>query len=201
MTRQKTGGAGRLNSNGLTDREQAFCDVYLADANKNAAGAYRQAYPSCTSDKAAASNSYKILNRPRVKAYLDAQAAKAAEEAGVKTAQVITEIARIAFFNPLVLFDDNGDLKPISEWPPEAGAAVKAVEINTTKIGDSDKAEVVTKRVAFWDKPKALEMLGKHLRLFDRASESDPSELLKELRQALTPTVGPPSLRQIGTDG
>ena len=55
----------------LNARQQRFVDEYLADPDLNATAAYRRAYPSCTSDEAAAANASRLLGTAKVKAAVE----------------------------------------------------------------------------------------------------------------------------------
>jgi len=170
----------------LTAKQAEFVRQYLLDANATQAAAragYKQPHVQGP----------RLLANVSVRAAIDEAVAARAKRARISADQALQEIAKVAFFNPLCLFSPEGNLLPVNQWPPEAGAAVKSIDTSTSDRGEG--IQVTTKRITLWDKPKALEMLGKHLRLFDRASESDPGEVLRELRKALAPTVGPPSLR------
>lgn len=189
-------GARCKNHNGLTALEQEFCDRYLQDENRIAYKAYMQAYPKCRSERAARVNAGRVLERPHVAAYLKERAEKATKKAELNEVRVLKEIAGIALFNPLALFTPDGHLKTIDQWPPEAMAAVKSIDVQTVNIGGKeDDSSLTVRRIQFWDKNKALDQLGKYFKLFDRAGEADMAEVFRQLSQALRPSVGPPALR------
>lgn len=79
--------------------------------------------------------------------------------------RALREAARLAYADLRELFDEQGRMKPIKDWPDELAAAVGSVEVVKRNIdsGDGQTDDVIKLKV--WDKPKALEMLFKHLGL------------------------------------
>jgi phage terminase small subunit len=86
----------------------------------------------------------------------------------VTAERVLREIARIAFSDVRELLDEAGAIRPVSYWSPDAAAAVRSVLKRVATTDDGAKARVCT--IQFWDKPTALALLFKHLRL-DRPQE------------------------------
>jgi len=79
--------------------------------------------------------------------------------------RALREGARVAYSNVRALFDDNGNLKPMKDWPEDAAAAVAGIEVVKRNVDSGDgKIDDVIK-VKLWDKVRALEMLFKHLGL------------------------------------
>jgi hypothetical protein len=85
--------------------------------------------------------------------------------------RTLRELARIAFSDLRVLFDRNGNLLPVSDWPEEMAPAIKKIEIvkRNLDVGDGLMDEV--HKVETWDKLKALELIGKNLGLFTEKIE------------------------------
>lgn len=81
---------------------------------------------------------------------------------------VLAEIKAISFSNVQELYNDDGSIKPPSEWPDEAARAVEAVQVDEIWGGFGKEREQIgeTKRVKLWSKAKGVELLGKHHKLF-----------------------------------
>jgi len=79
--------------------------------------------------------------------------------------RALREAARLAYSDVRDLYDEAGKLKPMKDWPDDLAAAVGGVEFVRRNIegGDGHSDDVI--KVKVWDKPKALEMLFKHLGL------------------------------------
>ncbi len=92
-------------------------------------------------------------------------------KAGITAETLLEEARRLAMSDVRLLFDEQGKIKPIQEWPPELAAAIGGVEVVKRNVDSQDgKTEDVIK-VKVWDKPKALEMLFKHLGLLTERFE------------------------------
>lgn len=101
----------------------------------------------------------KMLRHPKTQAVLKAQLQRKLEDQEVSPDRVLVELARIAFFDPLDLLDDQGELKPLSQIPAHARRAIAGLDVKVTPQG-------VTRSVRFHSKIEALGNLGKHLKLF-----------------------------------
>lgn len=75
--------------------------------------------------------------------------------------RVVEEISRIALANPLDYLHADGTPKQLHELTREQAAAVASFEVIKDKKGK------VTTTYKLYDKPRALEMGGKHLGMFD----------------------------------
>jgi hypothetical protein len=87
---------------------------------------------------------------------------------GVTPKRVIEEIARIALCDPRQLFDGDGKMRPINEWPEDVARAVSGVDASQRSIVGSDEESTVvetTYKPRFWDKPQMLRELVRMLRL------------------------------------
>lgn len=159
-------------ADGLTDRQRVFCEEYLVDLNGSAA-ARRAGY----SPKIARTMAQQNLDNPAVLEYLTRLMNERSQRTQITADRVISETARLAFSDLRKLFDENGALKPVQQWPDDMAAAVSAVEVDELFEGiGADRVQVgYTRKVKLWDKPKALEMVGKHLKLWiDRLEHSGP---------------------------
>lgn len=63
------------------------------------------------------------------------------------------------------LFNEDGSMKPIKDWPDNAAQFVSSVEVDELFAGTGKDRELIghTKKVKLWDKMKALESLAKHM--------------------------------------
>lgn len=138
----------------LTPKQQVFVREYLLDLNATAA-ARRAGYSERTADRIGP----ELLGKNWVAAAIAAAQAERAERTQVTADRVLTELARIGLSDVRALFDDDGRLLPVAKLPAHVAAAVSSVEV----VSGSDGA--VTK-IKLWDKPRALEMIGKHLGMF-----------------------------------
>lgn len=83
--------------------------------------------------------------------------------------RVKEEYGRIAFLDIRTLFAEDGNLKPISEWPEDAARAVAGIEVEEA----SDRHGRIHK-VRIINKISALDSIAKHLGMFvDRIAGAD----------------------------
>ncbi len=88
--------------------------------------------------------------------------------------RVLQELAAIAFARVPDYMDEEGNLR--AELKPSQRAAIASIEKSSTGV-----------KVKFYDKMKALELLGKHFGLFDgkeSQEETEDNNLLEAILQA-----------------
>lgn len=85
----------KKNENGLTDKQQACADLYLADPDRIKFRAYRMAYPSCKSDKTAASNFTKLLKNTEFSNYIEKRMAEIGKELDITQESLIKDLETI----------------------------------------------------------------------------------------------------------
>lgn len=99
--------------------------------------------------------------------------AKAAERLAdlIDPDRALREAAKIAYGDLTLLLDDDGRVKPKSEWPESMRGVVSAYETETLRgnvdEGDGKFDPILKTRLRVWDKPKALDMLFRHLALYN----------------------------------
>ena len=79
--------------------------------------------------------------------------------------RLLRTAAALAYSDLAQLYDDQYRLKPIREWPPELRQAIKKIAPRTFNSDSTDGAQDHVLQLEVWDKPKALEMLFKHMGL------------------------------------
>jgi phage terminase small subunit len=170
---------------GLTPKQDRFVQEYLADPN--GAAAYRRAYPSCKSDRAAEAAASRLLRNVKVAAAIAAGQAARAERTQVTADRVVQELARVAFADARRLMTwgpDGVRLRPSGELTEAEAAAVESVAETTTNAGGSVKLKTHSKVAA-------LKLLGEHLGVFKEREPLEvllaslPPELAGALRRAL----------------
>lgn len=71
---------------------------------------------------------------------------------------VLREIRELGTFDIRKILEENGNLKPVSQWPDDISKAVVGMEISENDDGDS-----WIKKIKTVDKLKSLEMVAKNL--------------------------------------
>ena len=153
MAKQSATPRGVLNA-----RQLRFIDEYLVDLNATQA-AIRAGY----SKRSAAEQGYDLLRHPHISLALEAKRKELAVRTGITRERILEEMAAIAFADARKLFAPDGGMVPISQLDDETARALSSIEVTSfTPPGEGSQPEW-TKKVRFWDKPKALEALLKHL--------------------------------------
>jgi phage terminase small subunit len=140
----------------LTDKQKRFCDEYLIDFN-GAAAARRAGYSARTAHEQAA----QLLAKLSIQDYLNKKKERVATKLDISLEKVVTEYAKIAFFDIRKVYDESNQLIDISQLDDNSAGALAGIETESRTIG-SDKDNVVditTKKVKVWDKRAALDSI------------------------------------------
>lgn len=151
----------------MTDAQKRFCDEYLIDLN--ATRAYKVAYPRCKKDETANAASSRMLRNVKVQEYISKKQQEIEKRTEVTQDMVIKELAKIAFLDIRKLYTENGQLKNIADIDSETVGAISSLETLEEYDGYGDNREKIgdTQKVKLLDKTKALELLGRHLGIFN----------------------------------
>lgn len=171
----------------LNNRQKRFCDEYLVDLNATQA-AIRAGYTA----KYANTNAFKLLQNTAIKDYIQKRQADRMERTEITQDMVLRELALIAFSNA-------ADYASIVEKQAKElvdGVEVKVVDEDGNPVmyrtveplltaeltEDQKKALAVIKKgrdgfeIKPYDKVKALELLGRHLGMWDKKTDADIEE-------------------------
>ena len=151
----------------MTDAQKRFCDEYLIDLN--ATRAYKVAYPKCKKDETANAASSRMLRNVKVQEYISEKQKEIEKRTEVTQDMVIKELAKIAFLDIRKLYTENGQLKNVADIDSDTAGAISSLETLEEYEGYGDDREKIgdTQKVKLLDKTKALELLGKHLGMFN----------------------------------
>ena len=151
----------------MTDAQKRFCDEYLIDLN--ATKAYKVAYPNCKKDETANAASSRMLRNVKVQEYISERMKQREQRTEITQDMVIKELAKIAFLDIRKLYTENGQLKNIADMDSETAGAISSLETLEEYEGYGDDREKIgdTQKVKLLDKTKALELLGRHLGIFN----------------------------------
>lgn len=147
----------------LTEKQKRFVAEYLVDLNATAA-AKRAGY----SEKTAYSTGQRLLKDVEIQNAVQEAKLDIGKRTGVRQEDVIEEIRRLAFFDIRKLFDKDGKPLDISKLDGDTAAALVGLDVQDIKDGESGDFLGYVKKYKMADKLKALELLGKHIGLFDK---------------------------------
>jgi len=154
---------------GLRDKTLRFVDEYLKTFN--ASEAYRKAGYKGKDPNVLGPQ---ILANPKVQERIRA-ALKASE---IDSRRVLKELVYLALSNPQDLFTNN-QLKNISDLDETTARAISSIEVVELFEGRGEEKKKIgeLKKIKFWDKPKALELIGRHLAMFVDRKEIEIKEV------------------------
>lgn len=147
----------------MTPKQEAFVREYLIGLNATAAY-IRAGYSS--RGHAAEVEASKLLRIPEVAAAIQAAMQERAERTKVNADWVLTRLSEEAEADLAEIYDDHGNLRPISEWPKVWRTGLVA-GIETTLERNGTDAEgkpqyVEVRKVKLADRTRIKELIGKH---------------------------------------
>lgn len=141
----------------LTDRQQQFVDEYLIDLNATQA-AIRAGYSAKTADVQGS----RMLGNVKVQQAIAERMADRSRRTGVNQDRVVLELAKIAFVKLTDIIDEKGKIKDTATEDDLA-----CLEGYKYKYSDTDTGYSIEREVKLSSKMKALELLGKHLGMWN----------------------------------
>lgn len=165
----------------MTDAQKRFCNEYLIDLN--ATRAYKVAYPNCKKDETARANSSRLLTIANIQEYISEKQKEIEKRTEVTQDMVINELAKIAFLDIRKLYTENGRLKNVVDIDDDTVGAISSLETLEEYDGYGDDREKIgdTQKVKLLDKTKALELLGRHLGMFNDVNVNMKNAIQVEL--------------------
>jgi phage terminase small subunit len=142
----------------LTEKQQRFVDEYLIDLNATQA-AIRAGYSVRTANEQGA----RLLANVSIQNNISKRMAERSRRTGVNQDRVVIELAKIAFINAADVIDpDDATIKEGATT--DDTAAIQSVKV---KVIPTKEGEGVEREIRLNDKLKALELLGRHLGMWD----------------------------------
>ncbi|MDE6053383.1 MAG: terminase small subunit [Lachnospiraceae bacterium] len=142
----------------MTEKQQRFVDEYLIDLNATQA-AIRAGYSVKNADKIGS----ELLGKTRVSEAISERMAQRSRRTGINQDRVVLELAKIAFVNAVDVIDpEKATIKDGAT--SDDTAAIQSVKV---KVIPTSEGEGVEREIRLNDKLKALELLGKHLGMWN----------------------------------
>lgn len=163
----------------LTPKKRRFAAEYLVDLNATKA-AVRAGY----SKKTARAQGARLLTDVDVKRLVAAGQKKVADQLELDARLVLSELLAHARYDFRRAYDKDGRMLPPHQLPDEVARVVTSSKVYEDFVSDADGGRMKageTRELKFSDKLRALELLGKHLRLFADKVEHDVGPDLEQL--------------------
>lgn len=141
----------------LTPKQEAFVREYLLDLNATQA-AIRAGY----SAKTAYSMGQRLLKNVEVSAALVAAKQERAQKTQIDADWLLTRLAEESTADVAELYNDDGTLKPVKDWPLiwrqglVAGLDVEEIRVEGIVVGS-------IRKIKLSDRIKRLELIGRHI--------------------------------------
>lgn len=154
----------------LTVKERSFVDEYLIDLNATQA-AIRAGY----SPKTARQIASKLLSKANISAAIACAMADRSKRTGITQDRVLNELAKVAFLKMPDIVDSEGRIR--EDATDEDKACIESIKYksSTTDMGFSEEREVKVS-----PKLKALELLGRHLGMFESETSKAQLQIARE---------------------
>jgi len=131
------------------------------------------------SPKTAEQQGFHLLRNPKITQTIQEGQAKQLAKADLTAVRVLEEMRRLAFSDVRDLFDEQGNLRPIHTLTSEQSACISGLEVIIKNAKAGDGVTDTVHKVKVWDKPKVLDMLGKHFGILTEQVQHTGSLTLK----------------------
>lgn len=135
----------------LNPLQRLFCLEYPKDFHATDA-AIRAGY----SPRSAATQACRLLKNPLVVKYIEASMREREEAVKIDAQYVLTRLADQTEADFADIFDDNGELLPLKDWPKVWRQGL---------VSGIDKSTLGIVKIRISDRTKILELLGKHVKI------------------------------------
>lgn len=127
--------------------------------------AYRDAYPKARqwSTNVVGVQANALLKRPKVRQRVAELIREYADAAKIDAVRVLKEVERIAFLDPRKLFNADGSIVPVSKIDDDTAGVIASLVVIEGENGR-------TTRIRFCDKLRSLEMLLRHLGMYEKCN-------------------------------
>lgn len=163
----------------LKQRRTRFVKEYLIDQN-----ASRAAVAAGYSEKGAHVAGQRLLRNVAVQAQIEHENDKINQKLDVSVERVKSELARLAFYDPRDFFAADGSAIPVTSLTEDAARALAGFEMAELFTGSGEQRATAgyIKKFKLIDKTKALEQLGRHLKMFtDKVEVNTSDEIIRRL--------------------
>ena len=140
----------------LTPKQQRFVEEYLIDLN--ATQAYIRAGYAVKNDETASVMASRLLGNDKVQTTIQEALKARQERTKIDADYVLKRLVEIDQMDVLDIMDDDGNVKPLRDWPK-----IWRQYISNIETISMDDGEGWLKKIKWPDKVKNLELLGKHV--------------------------------------
>ena len=144
----------------LTPKQARFVGEYLVDLNATKA-AKRAGYGLKNAKQQGTEN----LAKPSICAAIAVGKQKQIDESGLTAVEILKQLKYMASVDVRSFFDENNNLKPVSELTEAQGAQLASMEVIVKNAAAGDGHTDTVHKFKVWDKTKAVDLAMKHFGL------------------------------------
>lgn len=164
-----------LKEEPLSDKEEWLCREFVCDYAENQVRAFMHVYPGYSYDSARVASS-KVFAKDNMRQRIDELRQERAKRLEITGDRIFAELSKLAFYDPRAFFDSKMKLVPLSELSPDHAAVIAGIETIHKVTGEDGDGQCITTKIKLPDKKGALELLGKHHKLWnDVGSKENPA--------------------------
>lgn len=153
----------------MMPKQLLFCIEFLKHFN-----ATRAARDARYSEKSAGAIGAENLTKPVIQAYLAKAKEQVFGKAKLEVSDLVKQMMRLGFSDVRRLFDENGQLKDVTQLGDDIAAAIQSIEIERRTEGKGEDKEVYyVHKIRLADKKGNLEMLGRYMQMFIKEEDDE----------------------------
>lgn len=146
----------------LTAMQEAYCQSYIKTPENQTQAAIDAGF----SPNTAAVKASVMMRDERIQKRIADLMEERNKRNRVSADYVLMRLVEIDQMDVIDILDDEGGLKPISQWPKVWRTSLSAMDINRIRMAgkdDEDDIESTLQKIKWPDKVKNLELIGKHV--------------------------------------
>ncbi|HBR7575877.1 TPA: terminase small subunit [Klebsiella pneumoniae] len=146
----------------LTVQQEAYCQEYVKCPENQTQAAINAGYSPNTAGKFASQNMRDARIQKRIAELMEDRN----KRLRVSADYVLLRLVEMVQMDVSDILDDDGGIKPVSQWPKVWRTSLSAMDINRIRMAGKDgedDIESTLQKVKWPDKVKLLELIGKHV--------------------------------------
>ncbi|EOF5143011.1 terminase small subunit [Klebsiella pneumoniae] len=146
----------------LTVQQEAYCQEYVKCPENQTQAAINAGYSPNTAGKFASQNMRDARIQKRIAELMEERN----KRLRVSADYVLLRLVEMVQMDVSDILDDDGGIKPVSQWPKVWRTSLSAMDINRIRMAGKDgedDIESTLQKVKWPDKVKLLELIGKHV--------------------------------------
>lgn len=182
--------SGPRRAEAVQSRYERFKLLYLGNDPKLAGNGTQCAIECGYSPKTASVQASQLLKRLRVQQGVEGRSHELLSESLLTEANLTKVLEQILFVDQRTIYDKDGNLLPIAQWPENAAMALSSMDRDEITAGQGTGGKPVgnSYKPRFYDKLVALEKAMRFKGMFERDNKQRSEAIALEVSFTTTPT-------------